>query len=166
MSYINQAINNLNTIDLISSKLDGDLTLFFNRSTSITIAVHNAVNNEDLSHLKESPSEFEKYIASLRKKINTLNMMMLNIDKISGNPNITQNIRRILNDVERQLKEMSFKIFYLSKAISTNNIIELRVVSVSFTADINKLKEYFKSLKNAAYKTKLNILEGGEKHGC
>ena len=42
---------------------------------------------------------------------------------------------------------MKFKIFNLRKAIETECIIELRVVSDSFTQDINILRDFFKNLK-------------------
>lgn len=154
MPYKKQVINNLSTIDVISAKLDIDLKSFFTRTTSITIVVH---NNDQSSLHNKTHEEFEKYIASIELKIHTLDMMMENILKVSGDHSLVKDIKSILNSVKRDLKQMSYKIFSLRKAIETNNIIELRVVSDSFTADINNLRINFKNLKETAVRIKIEL---------
>lgn len=159
MPYKKQVINNLGTIDVISAKLESDLKSFFTRTTSITIVVH---NNDQSSLHNKTHEEFEKYIASIEKKIHTLDMMMEDIIKVSNDHMLVKDIKSILSSVKRDLKQMSYKIFSLRKAIETNNIIELRVVSDSFTIDINNLRAYFKNLKETAVRTKVELSLKGE----
>ena len=162
MQNLKQVINNLDTIDAISAKLDVDLKAFFTRTTSISIVVH---NNDQSSLDKKTHEEFETYIKSIEKRMHTLDMIMTNIIKVSESSDIVKDIKAILGNVNRDLKQMSYKIFSLRKAIETNNIIELRVVSDSFTLDINTLRVNFKNLKETALrvKTELILLEGERK---
>ncbi len=146
-----KVIANLSTINFISSKLDEDLKSFFIKTTSISISVF----NNETDSLIDAPKEFEKYIESINKKINTLHAMMTNITKSSDCD--IDSIQTILNNVDRKLKEMKFKIFYLRKAIATECIIELRVVSVSFTQDINILRTFFTNLKDTSDKIIISL---------
>ena len=152
MCYNKKVIANLSTINFISSKLDEDLKSFFIKTTSISISVF----NNETSSLVDTPKEFEKYIESINKKINTLHAMMTNIT--NNNKCDISSIKTILNNVDRKLKEMKFKIFNLRKAIETECIIELRIVSDSFTQDINILRDFFKNLKDTSDKV-INTLK-------
>lgn len=154
MRYLGEVIRNLSTIDIISAELDVDLKSFFTRTLSISIVVH---NNDQSTLNKETHVEFEKFIASIELKIHTLHLMMDNIVNKSNDRTLVADIRHILDEVGRVLKSMSYKMFALRKAIATNNIIELRVVSDSLTVDVNNLRSQFTNLKSTAQKTKINL---------
>ena len=84
-------IKNLSTISVISTKLTESLDKLFNKTTSIGISVYNM----ELGSIYKADEEYTKYIESFKQMINTLNLMMKNIESKSEDKDIVLDINNV-----------------------------------------------------------------------
>ena len=141
-------IKNLSTISVISSKLTESLDKLFNKTTSIGISVYNM----ELGSIYKADEEYTKYIESFKQMINTLNLMMKNIESKSEDKDIVLDINNVLIEICRDVKGLEYKVFYLRKAIETKAITDIIVIIDSYTKDLTILKNHIRTLNDISSK--------------